>query len=117
MAGVGEIGKHFLLFFMFGAQFIFNLGGFFTCYIVYPMMKKSNGRIPLHLFMLKRWLRTFPTLAATIFITFVARQFVHHSIAKEAFDFFCDSCQTGWWKTLFMVNNINDKFTDIVSSS
>lgn len=115
MAGLNEVAKQFMLFFTFGAQLLFSLSGFFTCYIVYPLMVKTNGRIPLHLYLLKRWLRTMPTLLATIMITFVSRSFVKHPNGKEAYDFFCDSCRSGWWKTLLMINNYDAIFTDIVS--
>lgn len=51
------IGKQYIFFLTMGAQAWFAMSGFFCCYIVLPMFQKADGKIPFHLYALKRYLR------------------------------------------------------------
>ena len=117
--------KHASLYIAQGSQLFYVVAGFFCCYIVYPMMKKAakkskdgkgSGRIPIHFFIFKRWLRTAPVLIFTLLMIFASDYWVFHPITREAIETrFQEPCETGWWKTILMVNNFDKPLYQVVS--
>lgn len=116
--------KHGSLYIAQGSQLFYVVAGFFCCYIVYPMMKKSaskskdgkgSGRIPFHFFIFKRYLRTAPVLIFTMILIFASDYWVFHPITREAIETrFQEPCETGWWKTLLMINNYDKPLYEVV---
>lgn len=114
--------KHASLYLGQGSQLFYVVAGFFCCYIVYPMMKKaaarkgkdSSGRIPFHFFIFKRWLRTAPVLIFTLLVYFASDHFISHPITREAIETrYQEPCLSGWWKTIFMINNFDKPLCDV----
>lgn len=48
----------------------FLCSGFFSCYFIYPIIKRNNGKMSFIPFVFKRWLRTFPTTVGAILFMF-----------------------------------------------
>lgn len=90
---------------IYTTQVIFFISGFFSCYYVYPMIKKADGKIGFFGFVFKRWLRTAPTTFGAIMLMFAASVFYHGPIVNELMDKHFGNCRNNWWQTAFYVNN------------
>lgn len=73
--GFGPVFKLIGFYSANSSQMFFSMAGFFNCYIVYPMILNSDRKIPFHLFLLKRYMRTIPTLVFIILFTFSTGKF------------------------------------------
>lgn len=48
--------------FVYGTQWMIATTGFINCLLVYPVLKRTKGKLPLIPFVLKRYFRILPTL-------------------------------------------------------
>lgn len=84
---------------------------------MYPILERTRGKLPIHFFVLKRWLRTIPTLIGMIILVLIIPVIIpsNDQGIRSAMDFLSAPCKTNAWQTIFFVNNWNLPLNEIVS--
>ncbi|XP_053204318.1 nose resistant to fluoxetine protein 6-like [Panonychus citri] len=101
-----ELSSNCLLF----IEIIIFVGGVLTMYTCYQVLDKTRGRLSFIQYMVVRYLRTTPTLIASIFLIFIwprlgSGPFFRELAAKQT-----DNCAKHWWRNLLFINNYQHIF-------
>ncbi|KAI1293491.1 Nose resistant to fluoxetine protein 6 [Halotydeus destructor] len=102
---------------IYTTQLIFLISGMFSCYFIYPIIVKNDGKMSFFSYAIKRWLRTAPTTAGMILLMFTAACFMRGPLAGDFLHKSLEVCKNDWWKTMLYINNYQTFSTICIPTS
>jgi hypothetical protein len=88
-------------------QVILVISGFFTSYYMLPVLDKTGGKLEFIPYVVKRWLRTAPTLLGGMLCMFALSSIIYGPIADEINEKYLNTCRQTWWLTILNINNFH----------
>ncbi|KAI1293724.1 hypothetical protein HDE_06628 [Halotydeus destructor] len=102
---------------IYTTQLIFLISGMFSCYFIYPIIAKNNGKMSFISYAFKRWLRTAPTTAGMILLMFASACLMRGPLAGDLLHKYVETCKTDWWRTMLYINNYQTFSTICIPTS
>ncbi|XP_015785670.1 nose resistant to fluoxetine protein 6 [Tetranychus urticae] len=101
-----ELSSNCLLF----IEIIIFVGGVLTMYTCYQVLEKTRGRLSFIQYIVVRYLRTTPTVIASILLIFIWPRLGSGPLFRELATKQTDNCIKHWWRNLLYINNYQHIF-------